>query len=84
MKNSNRSHRNIGISEAVRVRKQILNAIAERAAIEADCSRFAALSSRYLDDVGMTAGERRGARLRGVGNRRLAHRRLASLIAAAQ
>ena len=31
---------------------------AERASVAADRSRFAALPPRYLDDVGMTAGER--------------------------
>ena len=45
-------------SAVVRVGKRILNAIAERASIAAERSRFAALPAKYLDDVGMTAAER--------------------------
>ena len=45
----------------LRMGKQFLNAIASRAADAADRSRFAALPSRYLDDVGMTAAERAAA-----------------------
>ncbi len=41
--------------------KQILNALTERAAAAAERSRFAALPSRYLDDVGMTEAERAAA-----------------------
>ena len=41
-----------------RISKQILNALAERAAAAAEISRFAALPSRYLDDVGMTEADR--------------------------
>lgn len=47
-----------GVSRALRIGKQILNALTERAAVAADRSRFAALPQRYLDDIGMTAGER--------------------------
>ena len=47
-----------GVSGALRICKQILNAITERAAVAGDRSRFAALSPRYLDDIGLTAGER--------------------------
>ena len=35
-----------------------LNALAARAAAAAERSRFATLPRRYLDDVGMTEGER--------------------------
>ena len=38
--------------------KGILNQLAERAEAAADRSRLAALPLRYLDDVGMTGGER--------------------------
>jgi hypothetical protein len=41
--------------------KQILNALATRAAAATERSRFAALPSRYLDDVGMTEAERAAA-----------------------
>ena len=47
-----------GFTGVVRLCKQILNAIAERAAVAADRSRFAALPPRYLEDIGMTGGER--------------------------
>jgi hypothetical protein len=47
-----------GFFGAVRLGKQILNSVAARAAEAADRSRFAALPVRYLDDAGMTAGER--------------------------
>jgi hypothetical protein len=50
-----------GFSAALKMGKQILNAFAERAAIAAERSQFATLSSRYLDDIGMTAGERAAA-----------------------
>ena len=50
-------HTDFGFSGAVRMSKQILNAMAERAAIAADRSRFAALPARYLDDVGLTEAE---------------------------
>ena len=38
--------------------KRILNHLRERADAAVDRSRFAALSPRALDDVGMTAAER--------------------------
>jgi hypothetical protein len=38
--------------------KGILNQLAERAEAAVDRSRLAALPLRYLDDVGMTVGER--------------------------
>ena len=57
------THHNLefGFSAAVRVCKQILNPLVERAAAAADRSRFAALSARYLDDAGVTAAERAAA-----------------------
>ena len=48
----------VWVSGVVRAGKRILNAIAERASVAADRSRFAALPARYLDDIGMTAAER--------------------------
>ena len=42
----------------LRLGKLFLNAIADRAAEAAERSRFAALPSRYLEDVGMTEAER--------------------------
>ena len=48
----------IWLFRADAVGKQILNAIADRAAVMAERSRFAMLPARYLDDAGMTAGER--------------------------
>jgi hypothetical protein len=54
-------HSEFGFFGAVRVSKQILNTIAERAVVAADRSRFAALPARYLDDVGLTAAERAAA-----------------------
>ena len=50
-----------GLSGVVWVCKRILNAVAERATVAADRSRFAALPPRYLDDVGVTAAERAAA-----------------------
>ena len=50
-----------GFSWAVRVSKQILKAIAASAASAADRSQFAALPVRYLEDVGLTEGERAAA-----------------------
>jgi len=44
-----------------RIGKQILNALAARAAAAAERSRFAALPARYLDDVGMTQADRAAA-----------------------
>jgi hypothetical protein len=46
------------VSWASGVWKGILNRVAERAEAAVDRSRLAALPLRYLDDVGMTAGER--------------------------
>ena len=46
---------------SLRFGKQILNALAARVADAAERSRFAALPSRYLDDVGMTEAERAAA-----------------------
>jgi hypothetical protein len=47
-----------GVSWAVAVVKGILNQSAEHAEAAIDRSRLAALPLRYLDDVGMTVGER--------------------------
>ena len=54
-------HTDFGFSGVVRVCKQILNAVSERATVATDRSRFAALPARYLDDVGLTAAERASA-----------------------
>jgi hypothetical protein len=54
-------HTDFGFSGAIRICKQILNAVSERATVAADRSRFAALPARYLDDVGLTAAERASA-----------------------
>jgi hypothetical protein len=48
----------LGILRAFRIGKRILYAVADLARVAADRSRFAALSARYLDDVGMTEAER--------------------------
>jgi hypothetical protein len=53
-----RSRADFGISWAGAVWKGILNRLAERAETAVDRSRLAALPVRYLDDVGMTIGER--------------------------
>ena len=53
-----RSRRDFGVAGYLTIGKHILNALSERAATAAERSRFAALSSRYLDDVGMTEAER--------------------------
>ena len=47
-----------GFSWGIRIGKQILNAVTERAAVAAERSRFAVLPPRYLEDVGVTAAER--------------------------
>jgi hypothetical protein len=52
------SRADFGISRALAVVKGILNQFAERAEAAVDRSRLAALPVRYLDDVGMTVGER--------------------------
>jgi hypothetical protein len=52
------SHADFGVSSAIGFVKQILNQLAERSEAAVDRSRLAALPRRYLDDVGMTVGER--------------------------
>ena len=47
-----------GVFGAVRVCKEILNAVRERATIAAERSRFAALPVAVLEDAGMTVGDR--------------------------
>ena len=54
------SHAYLGISSALGFVKRILNQLGERADAAIDRGRLAALSPRYLDDVGMTVGERAG------------------------
>ncbi len=54
-------HTDIGFSRIVKIYKQIISAVAERAVVAADRSRFAALPARYLDDVGLTEAERASA-----------------------
>ena len=51
-------HRLTSFAGPFRFGKQILNALGERAAEAAELSRFAALSPRLLDDVGITEAER--------------------------
>jgi hypothetical protein len=52
------SRPDFGVLWARGVWKGILNRLAERAEAAVDRSRLAALPLRYLDDVGMTVGER--------------------------
>ena len=52
------SHGEFGVSRAGAIVKGILNRLRERAEAAVDRSRLAALPLRYLDDVGMTVGER--------------------------
>ena len=52
------SHADFGVSSALGFMKRILNHLSERAGAAGDRSRLAALPPRYLDDVGMTVGER--------------------------
>jgi len=52
------SHADFGVSSALGFMKRILNHLSERAGAAVDRSRLAALPPRYLDDVGMTVGER--------------------------
>ena len=52
------SRADFGVSQAAGFVKRILNQLSERAEAAADRSRLAALPPRYLDDVGMTVGER--------------------------
>ena len=56
--NLTHSHADFGVSSAIGLVKRILNLLAERAEAAVDRSRLAALPPRYLDDVGMTVGER--------------------------
>ena len=56
--NLTHSHPDFGISWGVGFMKEILNQLAERFEAAVDRSRLAALPLRYLDDVGMTVGER--------------------------
>jgi uncharacterized protein YjiS (DUF1127 family) len=51
-------HAEFGVSWAASMVKRILNHLRERADAAADRSRFAELSPRALDDVGITAAER--------------------------
>jgi hypothetical protein len=52
------SHADFGVSAVIGFVKRILNQLGERAEAAIDRGRLAALPSRYLDDVGMTVGER--------------------------
>ena len=52
------SHGDFGVSWAPGPAKRILDHLRERADAAADRSRFAGLSPRALDDVGMTAADR--------------------------
>lgn len=54
------SHADFGVSAMAEFVKRILNQLTERAEAAVDRSRLAALPLRYLDDVGMTVGERAG------------------------
>ena len=56
--NLTHSHADFGVLPALRFVKRILNQLGERAEAAVDRSRLAALPRRYLDDVGMTVGER--------------------------
>jgi hypothetical protein len=58
MTNLAHPHADLGVSSAVGFAKRILNQLAERAEAAVDRSRLAALPARFLDDVGMTVGER--------------------------
>jgi hypothetical protein len=55
---SGRSYWDFSGSGPLAVGKHILNALSQRALAASERSRFATLPSRYLDDVGMTEGER--------------------------
>ncbi len=52
------SHGQFGASRVGAIVKGILNRLSERAEAAVDRTRLAALPLRYLDDVGMTVGER--------------------------
>jgi hypothetical protein len=56
--NSAHSNPDFGVSGVAGIMKRILNQLAERRNAAADRSRLAALPPRYLDDVGMTVGDR--------------------------
>ena len=56
--NLDHSNADFGVSAAAGFVKRILNQLTERAEAAVDRSRLAALPPRYLDDVGMTVGER--------------------------
>ena len=56
--NLTHSHADFGVPSTVGFVKRILYQLAERAEAAVDRSRLAALPPRYLDDVGMTVGER--------------------------
>ena len=56
--NLTHSHADFGVLQSFRFVKRILNQLGERAEAAVDRSRLAALPRRYLDDVGMTVGER--------------------------
>jgi hypothetical protein len=58
---SSQVHPDFGFFGTVKIYKQILNAVVQRAVLAADRSRFAALPARYLDDVGLTEAERTSA-----------------------
>jgi hypothetical protein len=58
--NLSHSYADFGRSSAVGFVKRILNQLTEGAEAAVDRSRLAALPPRYLDDVGMTVGERAG------------------------
>jgi hypothetical protein len=58
MTNLAHSYADFGVSSVIGLVKRILNQFAERAEAAVDRSRLAALPRRYLDDVGMTVGER--------------------------
>ena len=54
-------HGNMVAAGSFGLGKQFLNALAARASAATERSRFAALPTRYLDDVGMTEAERAAA-----------------------
>lgn len=53
--------KDFGAARAVSICKQILNIVRAHGQVAAERSRFACLSQRYLDDVGITAAERAAA-----------------------
>jgi hypothetical protein len=54
------SRADFGVSAMAEFLKRILNQLTAHAEAAVDRSRLAALPLRYLDDVGMTVGERAG------------------------